>query len=103
MGLAKVLVEGLALVELGGEGLGGPAAEGLLDEPAGLAALGSGEAPGLDLGLALGIDGDLDELAQDAPPTLIDNLMLPSLSVLSTTEWPRLRASIFAFSTAYAC
>ena len=51
--LAEFLAGLLALVELGGEGLGGPSAQGLLDEPAGLAALAAGEAAGLDPGLAL--------------------------------------------------
>ena len=74
-------------------------AEGLLDEPAGLAALPAGEAPGLDLGLTCRRDGDLDDL-QDAPPTVIDSLMEPSASGCSTTEWPRRRASILALSTA---
>src|SRR3954454_17388306 len=99
MGLAEVLVEGLALVELGGEGLGGSAAEGLLDEPAGLAALGAGEAPGLDPGLAPGADGDLDGL-HEAPPTWIVSCTEPSGRPCSITEWPRLRASRRAFSIA---
>ena len=96
---AEILAGLLALVELGRERLGGPLAEGLLDEPAGLAALGAGEAPGLDRRLALGGDGDLDGL-HEAPPTVIDSLMEPSARGCSTTEWPRLRASILAFSTA---
>src|SRR3954468_4080589 len=100
--LAEFLVRLLALVELGRERLGGPPAERLLDEPAGLAALPAGEALGLDLCLADGGDGDLDDL-HDAPPTVIDSLMEPSASGCSTTEWPRRRASIPAFSTAYNC
>ena len=73
------------LVELGGEGLGGPGAQGLLDEPAGLAALASGEASGLDPGLAPGVDGDLDGLVQDTPPTWMVSLIDPSASDCSTT------------------
>src|SRR4051794_1534354 len=72
--LPEFLAGLLALEELGGQGLGGARAEGLLDEPAGVAALAAGEPPGLDLGLALGADGDLDGL-QAAPPTLIVSLI----------------------------
>ncbi len=57
--LAEFLIGLLALVELGGEGLGGPGAQGLLDESAGLAALAAGKATGLDPGLAGRADGDL--------------------------------------------
>src|SRR4051812_30113932 len=90
----------LALVEVGRERLGRARAEGLLDEPAGLAALAAGEPPGLDLRLARGAHGDLDDLAQEAPPTLMVSLMDPSARGCSTTLWPRLRASRRAFSTA---
>ena len=91
--LAEFLAGLLALVELGGERLGRRPAEGLLDEPAGLAALAAGEAPGLDPGLALRADGDLDGL-QAAPPTGIVSPIDPSARACSTTAWPRLRASI---------
>src|SRR3954471_24361782 len=101
--LAQLLAGLLALVELGGERLGGLRAQGLLDELAGLAALGPREAPGLDGRLAPGADGDLDDLVQDAPPTRIDSRMDPSGRACSTTEWPFVRASILARSTAYAC
>ena len=91
--LAELLAGLLALVELGGERLGGPPAEGLLDEPAGLAALAAGEAPGLDRRLALRADGDLDGLHERTSDWIV-SLIEPSARGCSTTEWPRLRASI---------
>ena len=62
VGLLELLIGGLALVELSGQLLVGALTEGLLDEPAGFAALAAGEAARLDLGLTLGVDGDLDDL-----------------------------------------
>src|SRR6478752_1190388 len=61
--LPELLAGPLCRVELGGERLGRARAERLLDELAGLAALGPDEAPGLDGRLALRVDGDLDDLA----------------------------------------
>ena len=55
--------------------------------------VGAGEALGLDRRLALGVDGDLDGL-HAAPPTLMVSLTEPSARGCSTTEWPRLRASM---------
>src|SRR6185312_1379803 len=98
--LPKILAGLLALVEFGGERLGGTGAQGLLDEPAGLAALGAGEAPGLDPGLALGVDGDPDDL-HATPPSWMVTSIEPSASGCSETECPCLSASIRAFSTAY--
>ena len=99
--LAEFLIGLLALVELGGEGLGRTSAQGLLDEPAGLAALAAGEAAGLDPGLTGRADGDPDGL-QATPPSRIVTSIEPSARGRSTTWWPRLRASIRAFSTPYA-
>jgi hypothetical protein len=76
-------------------------AEGLLDKFRGVTALGAGEALGLDGRLALGTDGDLDEL-QEAPPTWMVSFTEPSGRGVSNTEWPFLRASSLAFSKAYA-
>src|SRR4051812_26987996 len=97
--LPEGLVSRLGLVELGREGLGGPGPEGLLDEPAGLPALGPREAPRLDGGLAPGVDGDLDRL-HEAPPSWIVNRIEPSARGCSTTPWPFFRASRRAFSIA---
>ena len=102
-GLIEMLAGLLALVELGGERLGGPPAEGLLDEPAGLAALGAGEAPGLDLVSPFGQTVISMVLLKTHLRPVIVSLIEPSARGCSTTEWPRLRASIPAFSTAYAC
>src|SRR4051794_10216386 len=93
--LPEALAGLLALVELGGQRLGGPLSQGDLDKLAGVPALGAGEPLGLDGRLALGADGDLDGL-QDAPPTVMVNLTLPSGRACSKTLWPRFRASIVA-------
>src|SRR5438270_11058455 len=74
------LLDGLRLVELGGELLAHGPAEGLLDEAAGLAALAAGEAPRLDLRLAGGRDDDADDLLHARPPTSISTTMDPSAS-----------------------
>src|SRR4051812_38634015 len=73
LGLRDGLVGLLAVVELGRDRLGGLPTERLLDEPAGLPALGAGEPPGLDLRLARRADGDLNRL-HEAPPTLMVSL-----------------------------
>ena len=99
--LPEVLAGLLALlVELGGHLLGGPLPEGLLDEPAGVPALGAGEPLGLDGRLALGADGDLDGLVQEAPPTWMVSLTEPSGRACSKTLWPRFLASIVALQIA---
>ncbi len=97
-GLAEVVIGRLLLIELGLELLGRGLAQGLFDELAGLPALIAGESPGLDPGLALGINGDLDRLVQEAPPTWMVNFTEPSGRACSTTPWPRFLASIRAFS-----
>src|SRR5207253_1049093 len=58
--LRQCLLGGLALVELGGPGLDGGDAEGLLQELAGGEAVAAGIALGLDSRLAAGRDRDLD-------------------------------------------
>jgi hypothetical protein len=68
----------LSLVELGRELLGDRLAEGLLDEPAGLAALAAREALRLHLRLAPGGDDHADDLLHAWPPTSILTRMLPS-------------------------
>jgi hypothetical protein len=98
--LPEVLTGLLTLVELGGQCLGGPLPEGLLDEPAGVPALAAAEALGLDGGLALRRDDKLDGLAQEPPPTVMVNLTLPSGRGCSKTLWPRFLASIVALQIA---
>src|SRR5690242_9586343 len=79
VGLPEVLAGLLALIELAGHLLGSLLAEGDLHEPGGVPALGAGEPLGLDPGLTLGADRDLDGLAAHAPfPTEMVSLMLPS-------------------------
>src|SRR5208337_4206886 len=97
--LLELLVGRLALVELRGQLLVGALTEGLLDEPARFPALAAGEAVRLDLRLALGAGGDLDDL-HEPPPTRIVSLIDPSARDCSVIWWPFLRASILAFSTA---
>src|SRR5437868_1918166 len=92
----------LPLVELGRRPLAGPGAQGLLKELARLAALAAREPLRLDAGLALGVDRDLDGL-HSAPPSWMVSLIEPSGRACSTILWPRLRASILAFSAAYRC
>ncbi len=84
-GLANVLAGLLAVVELALELFGSTLPESLLDELAGKAAFGTAEPLGLDLGLAFGADGDLDNLAHAAPPTWITSLMEPSARFCSKT------------------
>ena len=97
-GLLVDLPGGLFLVELGRELLGGPLAQGLLQVPARFTARRPGEALGLDRGLALGTDRDLDGF-QAPPPTWMVSLMEPSARLCSKTVCPCLWASIRAFST----
>ena len=89
----------LALVELGGQLLTGGLTESLLDELAGFATFAAGEAARLDLGLTLGVDGELDDL-HEPPPTRMVSLIDPSARDCSVIWWPFLRASIRALSTA---
>src|SRR5271165_4951302 len=97
--LLKLLVERLALVEFRSQFLTSALAESLFDGPARIPALAAGEAARFDLGLTLGVDGDLDGF-QAAPPTRMVSLMEPSGRVCSVTWCPFMRASILAFSTA---
>src|SRR5262249_46778815 len=97
--LVQAVLCALLLVELCRERFGHPPAERLLDEPAGLAALGAGEAAGLDRGAALRVDGHLDRF-HAPPPTPMVRRIEPSASACSLTAWPRRRASRRAFSTA---
>jgi hypothetical protein len=57
-------------VELGGVAVLDGDTQGLLQEAAGLAALGAGVALGLHSGLALGRDGDLDDALRHGSPAL---------------------------------
>src|SRR5208337_4523510 len=100
VGLLELLVGCLALVELSGQLLVSSRAQSLLNEATGFTAFTTGKATSLDLGLALGVDGDLDDLQAAPPPTRMVSLMEPSASACSVTWWPFLRASIRAFSTA---
>src|SRR5208337_2445854 len=97
--LLELLVGRLVLVELSGQLPVGALTEGLLDEPARFPALAAGEAARFDLGLTLGVDGDLDGL-HAPPPTRIVSLIDPSARDCSVNWWPFLRASMRAFSTA---
>src|SRR5208337_2655523 len=99
VGLLELLIGCLVRVELSGQLLVGALTEGLLDELARFPALAAREAARLDPGLALGVDGDLDDL-HEPPPTRIVSLIDPSARDCSVIWWPFLRASILAFSTA---
>src|SRR5271157_467931 len=99
VGLLELLVGRLVRVELSGQLLVGALTEGLLDELARFPALAAREAARLDPGLALGVDGDLDDL-HEPPPTRIVSLIDPSARDCSVIWWPFLRASTRAFSTA---
>jgi Uri superfamily endonuclease len=82
--LLLCLLDGRRLMELGGELFVNSLAEGLFDEPAGIAATRSGEPPGPNAGLALGGDGDFDDLRHAAPPWIwIVSLIEPSARVCS--------------------
>ncbi len=98
--LAQVVIGRLVLIELGLEVFGRGLTESLLDELAGLPAFIASKSPGLDPGLPLGIDGDLDGLVQAPPPTVTVNFTDPSGRACSTTAWPLRRASNRVFSTA---
>jgi len=60
-------------------------AKGLLKKAASLSASASCKSLGLNLGLTLRRNDDLDKLAQAAPPTWTTSLTLPSLSDCSVT------------------
>src|SRR5262245_54391154 len=68
--MLDVLLGRGSLKELGGPALGGDGAEGLLQEPAGLEAVGAGVAPGLHSGLALRRDHHLDDAGHHGPSCL---------------------------------
>lgn len=71
----------------------------LFHEPAGITTLGTGEPVSFHLRLTVFGHSNLDSF-QETPPTLTVNLIDPSSSDCSVTEWPFLRASSVAFSTA---
>ncbi len=93
----------LKLKVLLGQLLAGLLSESLLQEAAGLLAVGPGKALGLETRFTLRRNDDFDRLAHAAPPTWMVSLMLPSASLDSVTLWPLRLASSSAFSVAYRC
>ena len=104
---SRGLLDGLLLlsdlVKLGSQRLPDSLAESLFDEAACVAAFTANETFGLHTGLACRGHSDFDGLIQAAPPIWTVTLIDPSPNDCSVTVCPRLRASIRAFSTAYAC
>ena len=89
-------------MELGSERFFDLLAESFLHKATCLAAFAADKAFGLHVGLSGGRHDYLYEF-QAAPPTWIETLIEPSESDCSVNEYPRLRASMRALSTAYAC
>ena len=86
-------------MKLGLEHFTGLLAQSLLNQPAGVAAFGTREAFGFNVGLTIGSDCDFNSF-QITPPTRTVNLIEPSVSGCSNTVCPSFLASSFAFSTA---
>ena len=85
------LLHGGLLVEFGRQSLGESGPQGFLDKATRRTARFAGKPLGLDSGLAIGRDYDLDQLAHATPPISMVSLIEPSASVCSVTVWPRLR------------
>lgn len=90
-------------MELGRQLFAGALSQCLFEKLARFATFAAVEALGLDGRLAIGGNGDFNALVQAAPPTLTVSLIEPSACDFSVTVCPCLRASSFAFSTAYDC
>ena len=86
-------------MKLGLEHFTGLLAQSLLNQPAGVAAFGTREAFGFNVGLTIGSNDDFNSF-QITPPTRTVNLIDPSVSGCSNTVCPSFLASSFAFSTA---
>ena len=91
------------LVKFGSHAFGCSFAKRIFKKLTGLKAVASGKTLRFNFGLAGWRDRDFDRFHQARSPTLIVSLTLPSASCCSATECPLRRASIVAFSTAYAC
>ena len=91
-------------MKLGFEHFTGLLAQSLLNQPAGVAAFGTREAFGFNVGLTIGSNNDFNGFQccgiQITPPTRIVNLIDPSVSGCSNTVCPSFLASSLAFSTA---
>lgn len=77
----------------------GARAKSCFDESARFLAFAANEAVRLHAALSIGCNDDFNRF-QETPPTLTVSLMAPSSSNCSVTEWPFLRASSVARSTA---
>ena len=94
-----LLVSGGSLMKLRFELLTHSRAKSRFDSTARLLTVIPNESVGFNFALAIQSDND-DDRFQETPPTFTVNLIEPSSSGCSVTEWPFLRASSVAASTA---